>query len=169
MEAEVVTDKKEKFIRAVQENERLIFKVATFYTDCREDRDDLVQEIIYNLWKSFDSFNQRSALSTWMYRIAMNVSIFHLKKNKKRVSTVETGPEVFNFPDTETEGYEDKMAALQKQIQHLNLFDKGILMLYLESKSHEEIAEIVGISKSNVGTKLSRIKEKLKKQIAEKR
>ncbi len=168
MEAEISSDKKEKFIRAVQENERLIFKIATFYTDCREDRDDLVQEIIYNLWKSFESFNQRSALSTWLYRIAMNVSIFHLKKNKKRVSTVETGLEVFDFQDTEMDDYEEKMASLQQQIQHLNLFDKGILMLYLESKSHEEIAEIVGISKSNVGTKLSRIKEKLKKQIAEK-
>ncbi len=73
-------DKKNLFIKSIQENERLIYKVAAFYTDCKDDRDELVQEIIYSLWKSFETFKQHSSLSTWMYRVAMNVAIFHLKK-----------------------------------------------------------------------------------------
>ena len=157
---------KEAFIKAIQENEGLIYKVASFYTDSKEDRDDLVQEIIYNLWKSFESFKQNSALSTWMYRVAMNVSIFHLKKNRKKVNPIPIGEAILNFPEKARDEFEERLQTLQKHIKGLNLFDKGILMLYLENKSHEEIAQIVGISKTNVGTKLSRIKEKLKQQIS---
>jgi RNA polymerase sigma-70 factor (ECF subfamily) len=75
--------KKETFIRAIKNNEGLIFKIASVYTNSVDDKNDLVQEIIYQLWKSFDSFNEKSSLSTWMYRVAMNVSIYHLKILKK--------------------------------------------------------------------------------------
>ena len=163
--AKSLVDKKDIFIKVIQENEGLIYKVAAFYTNSKDDRADLVQEIIYTLWKSFETFKQQSALSTWMYKVAMNVAIFHLKKSKKRVTTTEIDPAIFNFPETDSGDLEEKLKVLHSHIQGLNLFDKGILMLYLESKSHEEIAEIIGISKTNVGTKLSRIKEKLKKQI----
>ena len=159
-------DKKDTFIKSIQENERLIYKVASFYTDSKDDRDDLVQEIIYTLWKSFDTFKHNSSLSTWMYRVAMNVAIFHLKNSKRKVATVPIQVEVLNLSETGFDDFEEKMQKLKEHIKDLNLIDKGILMLYLESKSHEEIAEVVGISKSNVGTKLSRIKEKLKQQMA---
>ena len=159
-------EKKEIFIKAIKENEKLIYKVASFYTDCKDDRDDLLQEIIYSLWKSFDTFKHNSSLSTWMYRVAMNVSIFHLKKNKKKAATVSIGLENINIAETESDYFEEKLKTLQKHIKDLNLLDKGILMLYLESKSHEEIAEIVGITKTNVGTKLSRIKDKLRQQVS---
>lgn len=158
-------DKKDTFIQAIQSNEGLIYKVASFYTDCKEDRDDLVQEIIYNLWKSFDTFKQQSSLSTLMYRVAMNVAVLHLKKSKKKVVSVPIDDDVLNFKETGNRDAEEKWQTLQQHIQQLNLFDKGILMLYLENKSHEEIAQITGISKTNVGTKLSRIKEKLSQQI----
>lgn len=159
-------DKKDIFIKSIQDNERLIYKVASFYTDCKDDRDDLVQEIIYSFWKSFETFKQNSSLSTWMYRIAMNVAIFHLKKSKRKISTAPIDFEVLNFPETGFDDLEEKVQTLQKHIRDLNLLDKGILMLYLEAKSHEEIAEIVGISKTNVGTKLSRIKDKLRQQVS---
>jgi RNA polymerase sigma factor (sigma-70 family) len=159
-------EKKEIFIKSIQENEKLIYKVASFYTDCKEDRDDLMQEIIYSLWKSFDSFKHNSSLSTWMYRIAMNVAIFHLKKDKRKVATISIDVEVLNFPEIDFDDFEEKLHNLQQYIKDLNLLDKGILMLYLESKSHEEIAEIVGISKSNVATKLFRIKDKLRLQVS---
>jgi len=158
-------EKKDTFIKAIQENERLIFKVASFYTDSKDDRDDLVQDIIYNLWKSFDSFQQRSSFSTWMYRVAMNVAILHLKKRKRKVQSVQIDLGTLNFAETGFDGNEEKLQVLRKLMNDLNLFDKGILMLYLEDKSHTEIAEIIGISKSNVGTKLSRIKEKLRQQV----
>ena len=80
-------DKKNAFITAIKENQGLIYKIASIYTKSIEDRKDLTQEIIYQLWKSFDSFNQRSGLSTWMYRVALNVALYHLKISKKRISS----------------------------------------------------------------------------------
>jgi len=159
-------EKKERFIQAIRSNEGLIYKVASLYTDEREDRNDLMQEIIYQLWKSFDSFGQKSALSTWMYRVAMNTAIYHLKKDKRKVSTVSLDEQPFDHPDVRNDELEEKWQTLRLHLNNLNLLDKGIVMLYLENKSHEEIAQITGISISNVGTRLSRIKEKLKQQIA---
>lgn len=158
-------DKKKIFIAAIQENEGLIYKVATFYTNNKDDRDDVVQEIIYSLWKSFDSFKQNSSLSTWMYQVAMNVAVFHLKRSKKAVTTIPIDTDLLNSPESIADNAEEKLKILQEHIRDLNLLDKGIVMLYLENKSHEEIAQIIGISKTNVGTRLSRIKEKLKTKI----
>jgi RNA polymerase sigma factor (sigma-70 family) len=158
-------DKKDAFISAIKENERLIFKVAFIYTNNSHDKNDLVQEIIYQLWRSFDSFSGMSSLSTWMYRIAMNVAISQLKISKRRVLTVPMEGQILEHQDTNNEDVEERWRIFRQHIESLNLLDKGIVMLYLEDKSYEEIAEIIGISKSNVGTKLSRIKDKLKKQI----
>jgi RNA polymerase sigma factor (sigma-70 family) len=158
-------DKKEKFISVIKTNERLIFKVASVYTNDQDDKNDLAQEIIYQLWKSFDSFNGLSSLSTWMYRVAMNVAISHLKVSKRRVQTVPIEEQVLEYANNDTEDVEDRWRVFRQHVEGLNLLDKGIVMLYLEDKSYEEIAEIIGISKSNVGTKLSRIKERLRKQI----
>ncbi len=161
-------DKKEIFIAAIKSNEGLIYKTASVYTNSIEDRNDLVQEIIYQLWKSFDSFDQRSALSTWMYRIAMNVAIYHLKTAKRKIATVPLDGLFLDPQDTVDNGLEEKLNLFRQHINNLNLLDKGIVMLYLEEKSYEEIAQITGISETNVGTKIFRIKEKLKKQIIKK-
>jgi RNA polymerase sigma-70 factor (ECF subfamily) len=158
-------DKKEIFITAIKSNEGMIYKIASIYTNSIEDRYDLIQEIIYQLWKSFDSFNQKSSLSTWMYSVAMNVSIYHLKSGKRKILTVPLEEQLLDFHEADNTGLEEKLQVLRQHLNNLNLLDKGIVMLYLENKSYEEIAQIIGISVSNVGTKISRIKEKLKKQI----
>lgn len=158
-------DKKDTFIAAINENLGLIFKVASIYTNNSEDRNDLSQEIIYQLWKSFDTFQQKSALSTWMYRVAMNVAIRHLKVAERKVQTVSLDEQFLNFQEVLDSGTEEKWNILKQHIDKLNLLDKGIIILYLENKSHDEIAHILELSASNVGTKISRIKEKLKKQI----
>ena len=158
-------DKKDSFIAAINKNLGLIFKVSSIYTNNNEDRNDLSQEIIYQLWKSFDSFQQKSSLSTWMYRVAMNVAIQHLKIAKRKILTVPLDKQFLNFQEVIDSEIEEKWMLLKHHIGNLNLLDKGIIFLYLENKSHEEIAQIIGISTSNVGTKLLRIKEKLKKQI----
>lgn len=155
-------------MEAIKANEGLIYKIASIYTDSTEDRKDLVQEIVYNLWKSFESFNQKSSLSTWMYRVAMNVAIYHLKVTKRKVLTVPLEGHHDGFHEQEANDVEEKLKTLRHHLNYLNLLDKGIVFLYLESKSYDEIAEIIGISSSNVGTRLSRIKEKLKKQISKK-
>jgi len=157
-------DKKERFITAIKNNEGLIYKVASIYTNTIEDKNDLVQEIIYQLWRSFDTFDQKASISTWMYRVAMNVAIYHLKIAKRKVQTVPLDGRLLHLQDKYSDELEEKWQWLRTQLNKLNLLDKGIVMLYLEDKSYEEIAQIIGISTSNVGTRLSRIKEKLKTQ-----
>jgi RNA polymerase sigma factor (sigma-70 family) len=158
-------DLKERFTSVIKENEGLIFKITTLYTNSVQDRNDLYQEIVYQLWKSFASFNAQSKISTWMYRVALNTAIYHLKQTKRRVNTIPIDLETERFSDDGDKGEEEKIKLLYEHIQLLNLLEKGITLLYLEGKSHEEIAAIVGISTSNVGTRISRIKEKLKSQI----
>lgn len=161
-------EKKEEFIKVVKANEGLIYKITTLYTDGKQDRKDLYQEIVYQLWKSFCTFNEKSKLSTWMYRVALNTAIFHLKQSKRRPDTIPFEFEMDWLGEEGDKAEEEKIKILYDHIQQLNLLEKGIILLYLEGKSHEEIAEIVGISVSNVGTKISRIKEKLKSQIKKK-
>ena len=161
-------DKKEALLSAINEQQGLIGKVASMYTNTVEDRNDLVQEIIYQLWKSVDSFDQRSALNTWMYRVAMNVAIYHLKVSKRKVRTVPLDTSLLNAGHIIDYEAEEKWMEFKQHINKLNLLDKGIVLLYLENKSYEEIGQVIGISASNVGTKLSRIREKLKQQISKK-
>jgi RNA polymerase sigma factor (sigma-70 family) len=158
-------NKKDAFITAIIENQSLIYKIASIYTKSIDDRNDLTQEIVYQLWKSFGTFNQKSSLSTWMYRVTMNVAIHHLKITKRKVLTVPLDEQFLDFHEVDNSEIEEKWGILRQHIDNLNLLDKGIIILYLENKSHEEIAQVIGISTSNVGTKLSRIKEKLKQQI----
>lgn len=159
-----MNDKKQIFIKAIKDNEGLIYRIASLYTSNPDDKADLIQEIIYQLWKSFDGFNEQSALSTWMYRIALNVAIYQLKISKRRVQTMPIEEQMLNYADEDTRQMEQKWEAIRQQVETLNLLDKAIVMLYLDNKSYQEIAGIVGISESNVGTRMQRIKEKLKKQ-----
>ncbi|MCL6259472.1 sigma-70 family RNA polymerase sigma factor [Aquiflexum sp. TKW24L] len=158
-------DIKENFANVIKANEGLIYKITMLYTDNKQDRKDLYQEIVYQLWKSFGSFSEQSKLSTWMYRVALNTAIFHLKQSKKRPDTIPFELEMDKLTDESDKAEEERIKLLYEHIQKLNLLEKGIILLFLEGKSHEEISEIVGISISNVGTKISRIKEKLKSQI----
>lgn len=158
-------DKKEQFIAAIKENEGFIYTIAAVYTNNTDDKNDLVQGIIYQLWKSFDSFNQQSSLNTWMYRVALNVAILQLKVSKKSIPTIPINKQITNYQEKDNSENEERWKIFSEQIETLNLLDKGIVLLYLDNKSYEEIAAIVGITKTNVATKLSRIKEKLKNKI----
>lgn len=155
---------KETFTAAIKENEGILFKIASVYTNSTEDKNDLIQEIIYQLWKSYDGFREESRFSTWMYRVALNVAIYQLKVSRKRVITVPIET-IDDHHHTENSQSEDRWQQFNRLLENLNLLDKAIVMLYLDNKSYDEIAEVIGISATNVGTKLSRIKEKLKTQI----
>ncbi|WP_034893360.1 RNA polymerase sigma factor [Gillisia sp. Hel_I_29] len=157
--------KKEHFTRVIEDNEGLLYKVTLLYTNNLQDREDLYQEIVFQLWKSFDSFNEFSKLSTWMYRVALNTAIYTLKNNNRKIVTTSIDPIVERIADLKDNSKKEKLKLLNKQIQKLNILERGVILLYLEEKSHDEIAEIIGITKSNVGTKISRIKKKLKTQL----
>ena len=157
--------KKETFIAAIKENEGILFKIASVFTNTVDDRNDLIQEIIYQLWKSYGSFKQQSRFSTWMYRVALNVAIYQHKVSKKRILTVPIEDQLYHYQQNDDSGMDEKWKLFRQQIEELNLLDKAIVTLYLDNKSYDEIAEVIGISSSNVGTKLSRIKEKIKTRI----
>jgi len=156
---------KTAFVLIVKKNEGLIYKITRVYTDTQEDQKDLYQEIVYQLWKSFDSFKGNSKISTWIYRIALNTAIGYLNKSKKKVSQVSLDFELLNPADESDTVTEERLAILYNMIKQLNIIEKGLILLLLEGKSYDEIAVITGFSSSNVGTRLSRIKKKLKENI----
>ena len=106
-------DKKERFIAAIKESESFIYKIAAVYTNNADDKNDLVQEIIYQLWKSFDSFNQQSSLHTWMYRVALNVAIFQLKVSKKSISTIPIDEQITNYQEKDDSENEERWKLFQ--------------------------------------------------------
>lgn len=157
-------DKAANFLFIVENNKGILYKVANSYCRNLEDRKDLVQEIILQLWKSLDSYNEKFKISTWIYRISLNVAIsFYRKENsRKRISNPIT-TDIFDFSDTEiSDEKETNLGILNQIISELNDLNKALMLLYLEEKSYKEISEIIGITETNVATKISRIKSKLK-------
>ena len=150
----------------IREHEGIIYKISRVYFDQEEDQKDLYQEIVYQLWKSYDSFDDRSKWSTWMYRVALNTAISFLKRDKSKLKKVSSeGLDNFKMEPFDPV-MEERIEWLYKSIQELSVVEKGIILLYLEGKRHDEIASITGFSTTNVGTRISRIKEKLKHQIS---
>lgn len=159
---------KEQFIDILNEHKRLLYKVTYSYCRNSDDRKDLEQEIIIQLWKSLKNYNQEFKFSTWIYKIALNVAISHYRKDVKRKATNEPYNEaIFQIAAEEdcTEAYVNKSELLYKFINKLDELNKAIIILYLEDKSYKEISEIIGLTETNVGTKINRIKRKLKENI----
>jgi RNA polymerase sigma-70 factor (ECF subfamily) len=156
---------KNEFVRVIQENEALIYKVSKVYTNSREDEQDLYQEIVYQLWKSFGSFRHESKLSTWMYRIALNTAISNLNNEKRKGKFLPISDWVLNRTETDDPVREERFELLYAHIRELSTVEKGIILLYLEGKSYEEMAAITGFTTTNIGTRLGRIKQKLISQI----
>lgn len=161
-------NKEYEFIQIIKNNEGVIFKITTIYTNNKEDQEDLYQEIVYQLWKSFDSFKGDSKISTWMYRVSLNTAITRLKKEKRKGNQIGIDKVILQQTDHYDIEFEERLKKLYAYVQDLNELDKGIMLLLLEGKKYEEIAIITGLSASNVGTRISRIKQKLKSKIIKK-
>ena len=159
-------DKSDIFLSVIQSNKGIIYKVANSYCKNVEDRKDLVQEIIIQLWKSFDDYDDNFKHSTWMYRISLNVAIsFYRKENSRRKISNPLTDGIINFSDNEvSEDKENDLGILQQMISQLKDLDKALMLLYLEERSHKEISQIIGISETNVATKINRIKNNLKQK-----
>ncbi|TDQ19502.1 RNA polymerase sigma-70 factor (ECF subfamily) [Algoriphagus boseongensis] len=155
----------EEFVNLIHENQGLIYKISSIYTQNTEEQQDLYQEIVYQTWKSFDRFKGASKTSTWLYRIGMNTAITHLNQRKRKVQLVPMEGLKLDIQDEADPELEERIQVLYRHIRQLNLLDRGIIFLFLEGKSQAEIAEITGISVSNVGTRMSRIKEKLRSEV----
>ncbi|MBE8720367.1 RNA polymerase sigma factor [Sphingobacterium pedocola] len=148
------------FLTLISEHQGIIHKICRLYRDIREDREDLFQEITFQLWKSHETFKNESKISTWIYRIALNTAIASFRKKKH---AIEYSPVL---PDLADEQPDEELAFRQERLfnalKRLNDADKAIITLYLEDLSYQQIAEITGISENNVGVKLNRIKIKIK-------
>ena len=159
-------DRADNFLDVIESHKGILYKVANSYCKRIEDRKDLIQEIIVQLWKSFDNYDEKFKLSTWIYRISLNVAIsFYRKENsRKRISDPLT-TDILDFDDTEiTAEKETNFGILNQMISELNDLNKALMLLYLEEKSYKEISEIIGITETNVATKIGRIKSKLQKE-----
>ena len=156
---------KTDFIKTIRDNEALIFKVAKLYTHNKEDEQDLYQDIVYQLWKSFESFRNESKITTWMYRIALNTSIAWLNKEKRTRGRSAINEAFLNVTTEIDAAREERIETLYATIRKLNPAEKAIVLLYLDGRSYEEISAITGFSVSNVGTRLGRIRQKLSAEI----
>ena len=153
---------KQEFVSLIEKNQAIVHKVVNLYCDNKTDREDLFQEILLQLWKSYPSFKQLSKFTTWMYRIALNTAIAHFRKSDRHKKE-EHMPDLPDHHD-EDESYDEKenrKQMLYKAINKLNRAEKAIIMLYMEENTYEEIAEITGMTVSNTGVKIKRTKEKL--------
>ena len=163
-------NKKNTFITTIDTHKKIIYKIVNSYCQNKEDRKDLEQEIIIQLWNSFDKYNDEYKYSTWMYRIALNVAISFYRKEKKWSVKNDFYNEdsIFNLADEDENENETELdyniKLLQEFINNLNELNKALMLLHLEEKPYDEIAEILGITKTNVATKISRLKLKLKKE-----
>ena len=157
----------EDFLQLIQDNKRILFKICNSYCRNRNDREDLAQEIIYELWKSGKSFDPDHKFSTWMYRIALNVAISFYRKEKRSVRKISLTDHLIDMEDKDEDSSEENIRLLQQFIQELGKLDKALMILWLEEKSYREIAEILGITETNVATKLSRIRTGLKQKFSQ--
>ncbi|MBS1606224.1 MAG: sigma-70 family RNA polymerase sigma factor [Bacteroidetes bacterium] len=160
-------DKQTAFLQLIRDNKGILYKICHSYCRNRDDHEDLMQEMIYQLWRSGEKFDARYKLSTWMYRIALNVAISYYRKQTRTGSRVELGFQVMELEDPGSrpaEELEQKIDLLQQFIAGLGELDKALMILYLEERPYREIADILGITETNVATKLSRIKGRLRQQ-----
>lgn len=162
-------DKSNIFLSVIEVNKGIIYKIANSYCKDNEDRKDLVQEIILKLWKSFDSYNEQFKHTTWIYRIALNTAISYYRKEKSRnkftTAFSESILQIADFNDNKPR--EQGVVFLTQFIYELKELDKALMLLYLEEKSHKGIAEIIGITETNVATKIGRIKNSLKQKFSQ--
>ncbi|MEI6048233.1 MAG: sigma-70 family RNA polymerase sigma factor [Bacteroidota bacterium] len=156
-----------KVIQIIMQNMGIIHKVANMFCKSPEDKDDLIQEIMTQLWSSFEKYDDAYKLGTWMYRVSLNIAISFYRKNQtqeKYFMPLDEKLDVISNDENEVET--NNLELLEKFISELKEFDKALMLLYLEKKSHQEISEILGITTSNVSTKIARIKEGLKQQFS---
>lgn len=148
------------FLKMIDDHQQIIYKICRIYRDTKEDQEDLFQEIVFQLWKSFPTFRNESKISTWMYRIALNTSIAAFRKRAIQVDFRERIPEEFH--PKESDDISEQEERMYEALRKLDTAEKAIISLFLEDYSYIEIADITGISENYVGVKLNRIKNKLK-------
>lgn len=154
-----------EIVDLIEQHRKLIYKVVSSYCHDINEQEDLIQEIIFQIVKGYENFDHKVKVTTWMYKIAFNVSISHYRKVKNRKKFITLMPDkIVTVDEISDEWIDDNIKRLRYFIDQLNALNKAILIMYLDGNSHVEISEAMGISVSNVGTRINRIKNQLKKK-----
>lgn len=154
----------EEFVYLITAQQKLIHSICSLYYSLPEDRKDLFQEIVLALWKAYPAFKYQSKISTWIYQIAINTVFSRIRKDKRYPKNEPLTEKVFQIPQTgTTPELSESTQELYRAISHLADLDKAIIMLYLDEHSYQEIAAMLDLSKTNVSTRINRIKIKLEK------
>jgi RNA polymerase sigma factor (sigma-70 family) len=158
-------EKEQEFLNRIEKHKGILYKVSKMYMDNTDDQQDLFQEIVCQLWKSYETFRNESQFSTWMYRVAVNTAIVFLKKEKRKLDKYEIVSENIKEEEGDSHIKESQIDHFYKAVQKLDKIDKAIIFYQLEGFSHKEIGDNLGISEGNARVKLNRAKEKLKEII----
>lgn len=166
----IAADQDTQFRELLERHRGIVFKVANSYASSAHDREDLAQEIAVQLWRAFPKYDAARAFSTWMYRVALNVAISHLRERSRHADHHEPLDEAAHDvpttdPDPESAA---RVRELYRCIARLDPLNRALLILYLDERSQRDIAEILGISETNVATKIARLKERLRNDMSEK-
>ncbi len=151
------------FVKELENNQNIVHKVCTLYTNDQDSHKDLFQEITIQLWQAYPKFRGDSKFSTWMYRVALNTAITLYRKSKRNVTTLDYDSIIFKIKADEYDDEEEQQLKLMyNAVKQLGDIDKALVFLYLEDKNYTEIAETLGITEVNVRVKMNRIKNKLR-------
>lgn len=156
-----MNNQEQQFAQLVREHKSTIYTVCYMFSHDEDEVNDLFQETLINMWKGIDSFREESKISTWIYRVALNTCLLQERKKKREVPKVPLSMNVNFFEDEDAKVAQVRQ--LHQRIGKLGLVDRAVVMLWLEGSSYDEIGAVMGISAQNVGVKLYRIKEQLKK------
>lgn len=157
-----MTSKEKIFAESINQNQGIIHKVCRIYTDDSFAHEDLFQEIVLQLWKSYDSFKGDSKFSTWMYRVGLNTAITYIRKKSKTNYTTLEDHHQHALINENNEEHQEKLELLYMAIKYLNDVERALVLLYLEDSNYKEIAETLGITEVNARVKMNRVKTKLK-------
>ncbi len=153
----------EKFLTEIDKHQKIIFKICHLYTNNSADFNDLYQDIVLQLWKSYPKFKGFSKLSTWVYRVSLNTALYKLRREKTKIQ-LDTLVQIHNnIPEISDSENNENIERVKALLNKLTDIEKALITLYLDEYSINEISEIMGITQTNVATKISRIKQKLKR------
>ena len=156
-------DLEHKFVTELEDNQNIVHKVCSLYTNNRDAHNDLFQEITIQLWKAYPKFRGESKFSTWMYRVALNTAITLYRKSKKQVRTQDYDDFIYKIrSDDYDETQEQQLKLMYDALKQLGDIEKALVFLYLEDKDYSEISETLGISEVNARVKMNRVKKKLR-------
>ncbi|GAA4136667.1 sigma-70 family RNA polymerase sigma factor [Sphingobacterium kyonggiense] len=153
------------FLASIEEHKGILYKLSKIYMDDTLDQEDLYQEMVFQLWRSYGSFKGDSKFSTWMYRVALNTALVYVKKDQRKLKAGYLMENHDVADESDHEQKEERLTYFYKAVKELNEIEKAVIFLFLEGLSHREISVQLGISEGNARVKLARTKEKLQEII----